>query len=132
MSCVLRIAGKNLDLDGFVKELGLKGFVKCYGDKKANPKTHPGKQYSFVSTMISRASIDSFERQRSGAMRYLNKNKKKLSIIRRKRQIEHATINFMVVQKSVSEKYFAQYFYLPPELIGLCTELGIGIEIAVV
>ena len=133
MSCVLRIAGKNLDIDDFILRSGLKGFAKKYKEGTLKSKSNLlGKQYSFVSTTISEAGLSSAEKQVSDAIAYLKKNKKKLALINSTREIDYATINFMINLKSVSDNYFAQYIYLPKELTVLCGSLNLGIEVAIV
>ncbi|MEI6190677.1 MAG: hypothetical protein WCP61_09680 [Chitinophagia bacterium] len=132
MSCVLSIAGKNLDIDSFIIKSGLKGFVKKYKDENLTSKVKQGKQYSYVSTTISDADLNSFEKQVSEVSIYLKRNRKKLAIITSTKEIDYATINFMVGLKSVSNKYFAQYIYLPKELTILCGSLNIGIEVSIV
>ena len=133
MSCVLSITGKNLDIDDFILKSGLKGFVKRYKDEKLKSKSlKPGKQYSFVSATISEAELGNYEKQVSDAIVYLKKNKKKLALISSTREIDYATINFMISLKSVSDKYFAQYIYLPKELTILCGSLNLGIEVSIV
>jgi len=134
MSCVLSIAGKNLDIDDFILKSQLKGFVKRYKDEKLKSKsnTKQGKQYSFVSATISEAGLDDYQKQVSDVIIYLKKNKKKLALINSTKEIEYATINFMISLKSVSDKYFAQYIYLPKELTILCGILNLGIEVAIV
>lgn len=81
---------------------------------------------------ISEAELQDFEKQISDAILYLRKNRKKLALINSIKGVEYATINFMVLQKSVSKKYFAQYIYLPKELVALCGSLNLGIEVAIV
>lgn len=133
MSCVLSIAGKNLDIDDFILKSRLRGFVKRYKDETLKSKSkNLGKQYSFVSATISEAGLDDYQKQVSDVIIYLKKNKKKLALINSTKEIEYATINFMVTLKSTSDKYFAQYIYLPKELTILCGNLNLGIEVAIV
>jgi predicted kinase len=132
MSCVLSIAGKKLDIDAFILKSGLRGFVKKYKEENITSKSNQGKQYSFVSATISDADLNNFEKQVFDAIVYLKKNRKKLILIGKTKEIEYATINFLVSLKSVSDKYFAQYIYLPKELTILCGSLNIGIEVAIV
>ncbi len=133
MSCVLSIAGKNLDIDDFILKSRLKGFVKRYKDESLKSKSNKqGKQYSFISTTISEAELDNYEKQVSDAITYLKKSKKKLALISSTKEIDYATINFMISLKSVSDKYFAQYVYLPKELTILCGSLNLGIEVSIV
>ncbi len=132
MSCVLSIAGKKLDIDEFILKSRLKGFVKKYKDENLHSKSKEGKQYSYVSATISDGKLKNLEKQVSDVIVYLKRNRKKLDIISSTKEIEYATINFMVGLKSVSKKYFAQYFYLPKELTILCGSLNIGIEVAIV
>lgn len=132
MSCVLSIAGKKLDIDDFIIKSRLRGFVKKYKEENVTSKSKQGKQYSFVSATISDADLSNFEKQISDVIVYLKRNRKKLAFISSTKEIEYATINFMVGLKSVSNKYFAQYIYLPKELTILCGSLNIGIEVAIV
>jgi hypothetical protein len=132
MSCVLSIAGKKLDIDDFIIKSGLKGFVKNYKDENETSKSKQGKHYSFVSATNSDADLSNFEKQISDVIVYLKRNRKKLAFISSTKEIEYATINFMIGLKSVSSKYFAKYIYLPKELTILCGSLNIGIEVAIV
>jgi hypothetical protein len=132
MSCVLSIAGKKLDIDDFILKSGLKGFIKKHKEENITSKSKQGKEYSFVSATISNADLSNFEKQISDVVVYLKRNRKKLAFIGSTKEIEYATINFMIGLKSVSSKYFAQYIYLPKELTVLCGGLNIGIEVAIV
>lgn len=132
MSCVLNIAGRKLNIDEFIRESGLKGFVKRYRLKDVTSKSRVAKQYSYVAATISRADSENFEGQIRGAIAYLKKNKKKLAFIGTTKEVEYATINFLVYLKSVSKEYFVQKLYVPQELTMLCGSLNIGIEIAIV
>src|SRR4051794_25099354 len=132
MSCVLRIAGKNLDIDDFIVKSKLKGFVKRYKQETPDTGTHnEGKQYSFIASAISEAGLDDFEKQIADTIEYLRENKTKLQLIKTTNEIEYATVNFMISLKSVSDQYFAQYIYLPEELTVLCGDLKLGIEVAI-
>lgn len=133
MSCVLSIAGKNLDIDKFILKSGLKGFVKRYKSQKDDSQNQSnGKLYSFVSATVSKAGLNDFEKQIKDVIKYLKANKKKLVTINETKEIEFATLNFMVSVNSVSKEYFAQYLYIPSELTTLCGNLNLGIEISVV
>jgi len=133
MSCVLSIAGKKLDTDDFILKIRLKGFIKKYKEKNIKSKYNRLEQkYSFVSATISKASLNNFKKQVSDTIAYLKKNKKKLVLIKNTKEIEYATLNFLVKSKSVSDEYFAQYLYFPRELTLLCGSLNLGIEITIV
>lgn len=132
MSCVLRIAGKMLDIDDLVMKSGLTGFTKRYKTENISSETSQEKQYSFISALISEADLQNFKLQIADAIFYLKKNRKKLAIVQKTKEVDYATIDFMIELKSVSKEYFAQYIYLPNELISLCGKLNIGIEVAIV
>jgi hypothetical protein len=133
MSCVLNIAGKHLDIDSFILKSKLQGFEKKYNNQSLKSKSKSrGQQYSYVSKTISEAGLDNFKKQVADVIKYLKKNKKKLLSISETEEIEFATVNFMIQSKSVSDKYFAQYIYLPKELTILCGDLKLGIEVAIV
>lgn len=132
MSCTLSIAGKKLDIDDFILKSGLKGFAKKYKEENVTSKSKQGKQYSFVSATISDVDLSNLEKQISDVIVYLKRNRKKLAFISSTKEIEYATINFMISLKSVSDKYFAQYIYLPKELTILCGSLNLGIEVSIV
>lgn len=132
MSCVLNIAGRNFDPDLFIRETGLKNFLKRYKEEPEGATAQAAKQYSSVSAIISEADLTDFERQKDDARQYLVENQKGLGLISRTAEIEFATVNFMVELKSVSDQYFAQYIYLPAELTSICGSLKIGIEVAIV
>lgn len=100
--------------------------------KILSQNTRGGSKSSYVSVTISKASLNNFNKQVSDTIAYLKKNKKKLVLISNTKEIEYATLNFLVKSKSVSDKYFAQYLYFPSKLTLLCGRLNLGIEITIV
>lgn len=132
MSCVLRIAGRKLDVDDFIKRSGLKGFVKRPRKPGITRKSELRLQYSFVAGTVSKGGMDNLNKQVRETIAYLKKHKKKLSLINQTKEVEHATLDFMIVVKSVSKNYFAQYLLFPKELTALSGSLGISIEVSLV
>jgi hypothetical protein len=103
MSCVLRIAGKSLDIDDFIVKSKLEGFVKRYKQEAPDAGTNnQGKQYCFVATTISEAGMDNLAKQIVDAVEYLRENKTKLHLNKITNEIDYVTVNFMISLKSVS------------------------------
>lgn len=130
MSCVLRILGEDFDVDTFVEKTQINGFNKRYkGDlmgRSANRKA----KYSAANITISSADFDDFNLQIEDATRFLIEYKDNLKMIASTKGIEYAIIDFGV-DSMIDENRLTQNFYFPKDLIRLCAELDISIELSI-
>ncbi|MEO8887131.1 MAG: DUF4279 domain-containing protein [Mucilaginibacter sp.] len=130
MSCVLSIIGEDLNVDAFVSKTKMKWDSVWYkGDviNRVNPKK---KKHSGVSIATSEADFDDVKTQITETIDFLIKRKENLIHIATTPGIQYVTINFGV-DSVIDEDHLTQGFFFPPELIKICSELGIGIELSI-
>jgi len=126
MSCVLRISGKNFDVDDFIAMTKLK---PCQIFKKGEPKfkTLPnGKKltYSGVNIVVSRADFKDFKEQTKDATEFLHKHRNELNkFIKSKNQYEAFVLDFGIN----SENDLIQCYQFPSDLLKLAAGLNISI-----
>lgn len=130
MSCYLWVAGKYFDIDGFLEKTKLE--VDRVGYKgKPRYKSHPDKliaRHNSLQVKVSDVGFDEFNMQVQDAVKYLTDNFKKLDYIKSIDTIEYANLRFGM--NSTPDKPI-QSIYYPPELIKLCGELGLSLEVSI-
>ena len=133
MSCVISIIGKDLDIDDFVLKSKLKGLSKSYKGEIINATKPNGKklEYSFVSGITSKANFNDFGNQLKDTIRYLKRNKSKLEYISMAKNVEYATLNFGMDSQIDNDQRFVQTILLPKDLLILCGQLGLDIELSI-
>lgn len=129
MSCHLSIFGADFDPDAFLSASGLKVDHITY---KGAPrfKTRPDSEripYSYVSVTTSRAGFNEFNRQVEETIEFLMANYSELEVIAKTPHVQYANLNFGVNY----EDKFAQNHVFTPELLKLCGELGLSIELSI-
>lgn len=130
MSCGLSIIGVKLDIDTFVKKSQIDGFKKSYKGEPINAVNSRVSKYSFVSIVTSDADFNDIIGQINDTLMFLEKYRENLKHIATTEGIDYATINFGV-DSTISEDSLTQNFYFPIELVKICGELGIGIELSI-
>ena len=129
MSCHLSITGAEFNPDEFINKSGLSVDKITY---KGTPRYKTRKDselipYSYVAVCTSKAGFNEFEQQITETIEYLKENYNKLKIIADTPNVEYADLHFGV---DYQDK-FVQSHYFKPELLKLCGELGLSIEISV-
>lgn len=128
MSCVLSIIGVDFDPDAFL--LASKLNVEKVGHKgQPRYKTRPDSMFphSLVSVCTSKAGFDEFDQQVDETIEYLKSNYEQLKVIAQTENIQYAHIDFGVNYMGK----FMQTHHFPLELVKLCAELGLCIEVSV-
>jgi hypothetical protein len=130
MSCILRIAGENFDVDTFISKSTIVAYNRFYkGDAKYKSKPDGAKvERSGCSIEVSKVKFENFHRQVDDAILYLNQNKDKLQLIKAIPEIQYAVLDFGV---DYDCDKFTQTHYLSNEFLKLVSELGIGIELSI-
>ncbi len=130
MSCVLRITGKDFDVDGFLKDTGLIPYIQY---KKGDQRTYPKDQSveyddNGCSFDLSEADFDNLEQQQVDAIDFLKTNFEKLKTIYTYKLYpsDKPTIDFGIETRMKGDTVI-QSDYFPPELLKLAGELGFGI-----
>ena len=132
MSCILVIRGKKFNVDTFISKSNLRPYSVFY---KGQPifKTKPkGKKsgYNGLSIDVSKASMDDLKSQINDAIRFLKRNKEKLSHIAKTKTITSSYLSFGCNQR-IGRKIAIQSDLFPNTLIKLAGEVGLGIELVI-
>lgn len=125
MACMFTILGENLNIDLLIQNSKLKGFKKYYkGDEFGRNKL---RKNSFASRCVSNS--DNLKIQIDAATKFLKANGMKLRSVKDMDGIQYATFDFGTACSM--NNGFVESFYLPPEFVGMCGELNIGIELSI-
>lgn len=133
MSCILTIGGQNFDVDNFVETTKLRPYRKSY---KGQPKfkTKPDGEKltrSSISIQTSKADFNNLKKQIADTIRYLKRNKEKLSLIGATKGIEYAVLDFGIDLRIDRKKVLTQSDTFPSELLKLAGDLNLDIELSI-
>ncbi len=98
MSCILRIAGEDFDVDAFISKSTIVAYNRFYkGDAKYKSKPDGTKvERSGCAIEVSKVEFENFHQQVDDAILYLNQNKEKLQLIKAIPEIQYAVLDFGV------------------------------------
>jgi hypothetical protein len=99
--------------------------IQKIGPDKGKPFSDSG-----FRSDVSTKGFDDFNGQVKDAIQYLKRHKSKIVQLREAFKVKDITLDFPIDLR-IGEKIVAQFDYLPPQLISLSGELGIGIEISI-
>jgi hypothetical protein len=124
--CVLRAASIDFHVDDFLAATSLH---PCDVYRKDEPKGQTGKLYdkSGITIVVSEASGDEFAQQVQDASAFLEHNRDEINRLQSYVGNEEMVLDFGIWSKEV----FVQSHYLPPELLRLAGESGVGIELSI-
>jgi hypothetical protein len=128
MAAILRSYGVEFDPDRFCAESGLKPCAIYRRGEPVRPATKPdGRKHegSGIDVIVSGADFHEFPRQVEEATAFLEARKEELLRLRALPGLESMTIDFGIARRGV-----VQFDFLPPSLIRLAGELGLGIELS--
>lgn len=133
MSCVLTIAGLNLDIDDFVYKTKLRPHKKSY---KGLPRfaTQPDGDklsQSRISIITSRAGFNDLTKQIADTIRYVKRNRSKLSHISSTKGIDYAVLNFGIDLRIDRKNVLTQSDTFPAALLKLAGDLNLDIELSI-
>lgn len=130
MPCMLRIVGKNFDVDSFVKKSNIAPYKIFHkGDPRFVIKSNGKKaEHSGCAIEISKVDFENLDQQINDAIVYLNQNQDKLQWINKTPEIQYAVLDFGL---NYDSDKFVQSHYLPNEFLKLVSQLGISIEISI-
>ena len=133
MSCILRINGKDFDVQGFLEITELKPYEQhLKGEKRPFKRT--GKQLTYDESgcrfQLSDADFKEFKQQRKDAIHFLTTNFDKLKAIFSfgLSDNENPRIDFGIETRMYDVE--VQCDHLEPELLRLAGNLNFGIEIS--
>ena len=133
MSCILTIGGRNFDVDNFVETTKLRPYRKSYkGQPKFKTKPEGEKLIcSTISIQTSKAEFDNLKKQIADTIRYLKRNKDKLSHIGSTKGIEFAVLDFGIDLRIDRKNVLTQSDTFPCELLRLAGDLDLDIELSI-
>jgi len=129
MGCTLRVSGKSLDVDEYLK---LTSFKNIHVYKKGEPrfKTIPkGKKnkLSGINIVINNGSFDNLKRQIKTVMAFLENNKKEIKRLSNFKGVEGSPVLDFGIN---IRNYPAQFNRFPAELVACAGKLGLAIELS--
>jgi hypothetical protein len=126
MGCVLRAFGSSFEPDAFLKGSALSP-SKVW--RKGEPRVRPGevRRSSGVNIAVSDADMADLRQQARDAIAFLQKNKGELARLVSFPGVEGVGLDFGIAWK---QDVVTQTDSLPPELVRLAGELGLGVEIS--
>jgi hypothetical protein len=133
MSCILTIRGLNFDVDAFIEKSKLRPYKKSYkGQPKFKTKPDGEKlSHSLLAIETSKAEFDNLNKQIADTIRYLKRNKDKLSQIALTKGIDYAVLDFGIDLRIDRKKVLYQSDKFPSELLKIAGDLGIDIELSI-
>jgi hypothetical protein len=133
MSCVLRIIGKDLDIDTLLAASNLVPYKKMRKGQPRSALKVDGKkmEHSGICIKVSDANFNEFSRQIEDAILYLQTNNKQLKIIASTKEVEFAILDFGVDLRIDNNNVLLETHRLPADLLALAGNLGISIEVSV-
>lgn len=133
MSCILTISGRNFDIDSFVDKGKLRPYRKSHKGQ-ARFKTKPDGEkltHSSISIQTSKADFDNLKKQIADTIRFLKRNKDKLSYVGATKGIEYAVLDFGIDLRIDRKKVLTQSDTFPNELLKLAGDLGLDIQLSI-
>jgi hypothetical protein len=133
MPCYLAIVGKKLDINAFIKKSKLRGYTKSYKGEpifKSKPEGEK-RAYSLISIQTSKADFNDLKKQIADTIRFLRRNKEKLSHIELTKEIDYAILDFGIMLRIDRKKVLTQSDIFPKSLLKLAGDLGLDIELSI-
>jgi hypothetical protein len=131
--CVLRVTGKQLDVD---RHLAVSGLMPDKVFRAGEPRwmSQPdGKRYevSGFTVEVSRGAWSRLDEQTNDATGFLKQHEDALTRLRADPDVEDMRLDFRVDLRIDRKDVMAQFDYFPPELVSRAGALGLGLEISV-
>jgi hypothetical protein len=127
--CVLHISSSKDSFGEFLARTALPVYRSHRkGDIKRKRKGTRYDDYGFSCDVSTRDWTD-VPGQIEDAIRFLRVHAAELHTLTSENQVDDIRLDFPI-QSRLSEDVFFQFDYLPPELIRLCAQHGVGIEIS--
>ena len=130
--CVLRVVGEDFDPRPMLATLSFEPYsVFCKGDERFPHGTRDDKREKMGGFQCEVSSADGLIGEEVGdALEFLGRYQADLRRLSSIPEIESMTLDFGYWLRIDGERCIAQFDYLPPELLRLAGEMGIGIELS--
>ena len=129
MGCVLRVAGRDFDVDAYIGR-GVLVPIAVYRRGEARFPTLPRARKSLQSgfnVMVSKKDVSDLADQVKDAVTFLRRHRRAVRALRRRKGVEIATVSFGVERRPEAT---AQAQVFPEDLVRLAGELGLALELS--
>ncbi|MDP9762593.1 hypothetical protein [Deinococcus enclensis] len=127
MSCVLRAAGTDFDVDGSIARVQLPDIFRIYRkgtrDRPSQPRPH---EASGLNVVVSDAEFTEVDRQIEEALHYLEVHTDALRLLAGFPRVLGVVLDFGIEDRDVG----AQADYFPPDLLRALGDLNIGLVVS--
>lgn len=133
MGCTLMLIGEDFDIDKFIAKTNLTTFAKKYKGEPRIPSKPNGyiMPNSSLCVAVSDADFHEFNKQVTETIDFLKINMQEFELIKKTEGIDFATLSFGIDSLLGSEDNFVQSSYFPPELLILCGNLALSVELSI-
>jgi hypothetical protein len=132
MACYLRVGGKELNVDAYLKEhpCQVSNLHRLGEPKYKNKPDGPKIDYSGFNILISDPGFEDLKQQIHDAAVFLKdkENAEQISVLLAYPGVEGVTLDFGVARKDLDE-FPVKWYHFSPEILQLAGSLGVGIEI---
>jgi hypothetical protein len=129
VSCVLRVAGRDFDVDAYLLR-GVLVPVSVYRRGEARFPTLPRARKNVLSgfsVLVSRNKLSDLADQVKDALTFLARHRRAIRALRRRKGVESATLDFGLPHRpEVAEEGHV----FPESLVRLAAELGLALELS--
>ncbi len=132
--CILRAQGKTFDVSRYLAQSGLTAINVFRAGEPLLPLSKPdGKRLEFsgFTVNVSDASWENVDMQAQDAIDFLKEHEHDITLLRSAPGLEYLALDFPVDLRIDGVNNFAQYEYIPQELVSRAGASGIGIEISI-
>ncbi|GHF69223.1 hypothetical protein [Deinococcus ficus] len=127
MSCVLRAAGTDFDVDGSIARVQLPDIFRIYRKGTRNRPSQPGShEASGLNVVVSDAEFTEVDRQIEEALHYLKVHTDALRLLAGFPRVLGVVLDFGIEDRDVG----AQADYFPPDLLRALGDLNIGLVVS--
>jgi hypothetical protein len=129
MGCVLRVAGRDFDVDAYVSRGALLPAAVYRRGENRSPtlqRARRGLQSGF-SVVVSRRDFSDFAGQVKDAIGFLGRHRRAVRALRRRKGVESAVLDFGVDRRPQAE---IQVQVFSEELVRLAGDLGLALELS--
>ncbi len=128
--CVLHVSSKTMSFGDFIEGSSLPIYRSHEkGDPGIIPRRPAFADYGF-SCKVSKKKFSDFKGQVKDAISFLNTNLHELTTLVEQYEIDNIRLDFPIENRMVKMDLASQCDYLPPELIKLAGNIGLGIEMS--
>jgi len=132
--CILHVLGESFDPESYLNATGLLVYESFRRGEQRFPVRDGQKprqyKYGGFKCEVSSKGGDNFPGQVDDAIDFLKRNKQTLLSLQSCPSVETKTLDFGLDLRIMDHNH-AQFDYLPPKLLLLCGQLGIGIEMSI-